>query len=236
MAKKTATGARILDDTSANEAATAPQQAVGEAASTKAKKNEHCTVLYLDGKGEAHKGIPDDVVGIRHTSKDDSGEVQISGDMLFSDIPEAVVKKAIAFGFNTAYRNTYNTNRNGKDAEAALNALQNRLDGWVAGDWNQIGEGDGVGGIPTVIEAIKRAYLVAGKTEDEAQAAYDSNLAHFRSLDKEGREAQTKKWKSNQRVQVAFDTINSERAAAKLAKSQAKLGSAADATDSGLDI
>jgi hypothetical protein len=235
MAKKTATGARILEDTSAA-ATDAPQQAIGETTSGKAKKNEHCTVLYLDAKGEAHKGIPDDCVGIRHTAKDDAGEVQIQGDIVFADLNPLVALKGLAFGLNTAYRNTYNTNKNGADAEKALDALQNRLSGWEAGDWNQIGEGDGIGGIPTVIEAIKRAYVAAGKDDATAQKAYDDSLAHFRSLDKEGREAQTKKWKSNPRVQVAFDTINSERAAAKLAKSQAKAAADTGAVDSGLDI
>jgi hypothetical protein len=125
-----------------------------------------------------------------------------------------------AFGGNTVYRNEYNTtlNTEGKDEDEAEEALQTRHDGFLQGVWKATGDGSS-SAIPLRIEAIKRAFIDAGKTEDEATALYNKALDAYRALPtKEAKAEQLKLWGKKGSIQRAEDAIKLERMQAKVAK------------------
>lgn len=214
---KSAKGARVLDDKTTNPATGTPKVAESEVVAAR-KKNQNITIQYVDEKGAKHKGIPDDVVGVHLFIKD-----HIDSTIRFDEFPVSVQLKMMAFGANTVYRNQFNTrlNTEGTDVEEAFAALVNRHDNFLKGIWRPEGDGEG-SATPLVIDAIKRAYLKAGKGEEAAQAAYDKSLASYRAADKDGKAALIKSWIKRGSVEVAFEEIKAERAAKRLADTKAK--------------
>jgi hypothetical protein len=212
----TAKGAKILPDLTAK-APAAPQVASTEKVAVK-KKNANITTTYIDKDGKDVKS-PDQATALRVLVPG-----QIDEMIVFADLKPAIATAALAFGLNTVYRNTFNSTYNTAGSMSdAVDALVSRHEGFERGEWRTEGEG-GEAAIPLIIEAIRRAYLDNGKTADDAEAQYNACLTKYRALEtKEAKAAQLKLWGARGKVQIAYDTIKAERAAARLAKSKAAL-------------
>ena len=188
----------------------------------KRKKNQNIKVEYVAANGEASKGIPEDVVGVK---------VEIVGllneSIAFSDLPASIQAQALAFGLNTVLRNECNTAPSKE--EGAVN-LADRLEGFRNGVWRPTGDGEG-GGIPLVIDAMCRAFKDAGTDDETIAAKREAWVERYTALDKDGKKAQREAWMNVDEVKLAFNTIKAERASARLKSLKDKLG--ANAGDGG---
>jgi hypothetical protein len=188
-----------------------------EAAPAKRKKNQNIKVEYVAANGEASKGIPEDVVGVK---------VEIVGllneSITFGDLPASIQAQALAFGLNTVLRNECNTAPSKEDG--AVN-LADRLEGFRAGIWRPTGDGEG-GGIPLVVDAMVRAFKDAGHSDEGIAIKREGWIEKYNLLDKDGKKAQREAWMNVDEVKLAFNTIKAERAAARLKSLKDKLGNA----------
>jgi hypothetical protein len=190
--------------------------AVG-ATTEKKKKNQKIEISYIGGDGAETKDLGA-AAAVKVITKGGLDKL-----VAFKDLPANVRVAALAFGLNTALRNTHNSIENaGGDG---TKALESRLSGFLAGEWAAGGDGDG--GVPLVIEAMVRAKTKQGKLEADMEAKW---LETYRALSKEDKAKWSKTYMEKAPIALAAAEIQAERAQERLKKASAA------ASDSGEDF
>lgn len=221
MANPTHKGGKVLKDLTIADAPTAAPIVAASEVVGKRKKNTNIKIEYIAGDGALSPSPTEDVKGFQTTTPRGVKTV------LFADLPASILLQMAAFGGNTVYRNEFNTtlNTQGGTVDDADDALQTRHDGFMRGEWRATGDGSGSLSTPLRITAIKRAYLNAGKTEEQAEGYFQKALGLYRALaTKELKAAQLKAWGTKGSIVKAENQI-------KLEAMQAKIAGAKPATD-----
>lgn len=136
--------------------------------------------------------------------------------VMFTDIPDAVMRGLAAFGGVTLAGNTTNTVRNG-DNKNGVTSEKEALLAWIenlkAGNWTSP-RGEVEAGLGALAEAYSRAMAKAGK-----EISVEDSLAKLKAADKDKRTAVRK----DSRVKAELTAIIAERAKAKAAESEGEL-------------
>lgn len=147
-----------------------------------------------------------DAMGFAYTSLAENFKL----DVLFTDLPDPIVRALAAFGGLTLAGNVTNTIRNSKTTPVDATekaALTEWLDNLKAGNWSSE-RGEVEAGVGALAEAYVRAQAKAGVTMD-----LDKVAAGLKAAAKELRDTIRK----DPRVKAELAAITAERAAAKAA-------------------
>lgn len=148
--------------------------------------------------------------GFRYTSLSDNHALTV----MFSDLPDEIVRGLAAFGGLTLAGNVTNSVRNGERKGDGPATESEALNAWLenlrAGNWTSP-RGEVEAGIGLLAEAAQRAYAKQGKN-----IALEDITAKIKTLDKDGKA----KLRKDPKVKLAMLEIQTERAAKKAAEAE----------------
>lgn len=177
-----------------------------ERADPKSKKRKVSERSVLDAEGKVQDSWLD-AYGFGYKSLAEDFDLKV----MFTDIPDAVMRGLAAFGGVTLAGNTTNTVRNNPDKpddSTEKEALVAWVENLKAGNWTSP-RGEVEAGINLLAEAYSRAMSKSGK-----ELTVESALEKLKAADKEKR----KEVRNHSAVKVELTAIMAERAKAKAAE------------------
>lgn len=193
------------------------------------KKGENVRVFYIDDKGALHKSaMPESPSGLRvQVGKGEDGTFGAIGsrDVVFSELPASIQRKAMAFGLRTAAQNAVNT---AADTAEGWDAFERRFGNFAKDVWATAGGGEGA--TPMFLLAFERALTDAGKAKEVIDASVAKWAAKYEEAGNTDDEKLARKQQNAVRaeimsakvVEAAMITLQQEA----LAKRQSKLNEA----------
>lgn len=192
-------------------------------AATTTKRAEKTVRTFMNAAGEESPRARLDSVKFRVTFVDGGEHVELAWDELTPEVQRA----AGLYGIMTSVTNT--VGQKGLSAADMLDNATARLETIRGGAWSA--EAKQGARTSDFVEAMQRVFTAAGQPLSEEKIAGVKKTL----LDEEKGPVFREKWSSDPRISAAMAAIRSERAAATLAKAQARVTEAAPTALPSLD-
>jgi hypothetical protein len=187
------------------------------AEATPRKKGVKVQIAYLDESGQAVEGrsIPKGVTGLLVTVP----EAAVNERVLFESFPDAehVLTQAAAFGLATIFRNCVNTAEEG--AAEGGEVFLRRLASLRAGVWSTAGEGGG--GEPMILTAIKATLLDSGHTAEQVEEKMAELAERWDGFTPKQRKEQQTAWMTKGPIASHYNRLRAEELQARLDRAKA---------------
>jgi hypothetical protein len=185
------------------------------AEATPRKKGVKVQIAYLDENGQsvAGRSIPKGCTGLLVTVP----EASVNEIVLFEDLPDESNTQAAAFGYATVFRNCVNTAEEG--AAEGGEVFLRRLASIKAGIWSTAGEGGG--GEPMILTAIKATLLDSGHTTEQVEEKMAELAERWESFTPKQRKEQQSAWMTKGPIASHYNRLRAEELQARLDRAKA---------------